>query len=159
MLGANHGRQRSGPPFVEMSGRAADPETAWVGRSAKRTFTVSEALVDRFVELSGDRSAIHVSDAAAVARGFTGRVAHGMLLGALTSAVLGTELPGDAGILQTVELAFRQPCYVGDRITVHVAARELFASVATLVLDVRIVRDDGTVLATGSVRSGVPADA
>ncbi|MBM3776036.1 MAG: acyl dehydratase, partial [Acidobacteria bacterium] len=78
----------------------AENTSDWLGRTAEREIPVTADLIDRFVLLSGDNSAIHVDDAAARARGFRGRVAHGMLLGSLVSAVIGTELPGHIGVLQ-----------------------------------------------------------
>ncbi|MCX7889125.1 MAG: MaoC family dehydratase [Rhodobacteraceae bacterium] len=44
---------------------------------------VPAALVDAFAALTGDRFAIHMSDAAARDAGFGGRVAHGLLVLAL----------------------------------------------------------------------------
>lgn len=130
-------------------------ESQWLGRKAERTVRITTELVDQFVDLSGDNSPIHVSDEAARAHGFQGRVAHGMLLGALLSNVIGTELPGANGVLQSVELSFRQPCKIGDEITICVSVSEFHESVNTLILKVRIRRQDGVTLASGSVRSGL----
>jgi 3-hydroxybutyryl-CoA dehydratase len=127
----------------------------WVGRTAIRRVRISEEMLDAFVALSGDTSPIHVNLAAARARGYSGRVVHGMLLGSLVSAVLGTDLPGEIGVLQEVRLSFRNPCHPGDRVEILVAASEFFESVQTLVLEIKITRDDGTILATGQARSGL----
>ncbi len=127
----------------------------WLGRTAVRRVEISEAMLDAFVALSGDTSPIHVQSAAARARGFDSRVVHGMLLGSLVSAVLGTELPGADGVLQDVRLSFRRPCHPGDRVEILVTASEFFESVQTLVLDLKVTREDGMVLATGQARSGL----
>jgi len=112
-------------------------------------------MVDRFVALSGDSSPIHVSDDAARQQGFERRVVHGMLLGSLVSALVGVELPGERGVIQEVQMSFRQPCYVGDEVGIQVMVSEFFESVQTMVLKVKIVRTDGVTLATGAVRSGL----
>ena len=112
-------------------------------------------MLDAFVALSGDTSPIHVNGAVARARGYGGRVVHGMLLGSLVSAVLGTDLPGEIGLLQDVRLSFRNPCHPGDQVEILVTASEFFESVQTLVLEIKITRDDGTILATGQARSGL----
>jgi 3-hydroxybutyryl-CoA dehydratase len=127
----------------------------WVGRTARRQCSVTADMLDRFVELSGDRSPIHVDDAAARLRGFERRVAHGMLLGSLVSSVIGMELPGAKGVLHEVRLAFRKPCYAGDEVRIEVSVSEFFESVQTLALRIQIVRADGQVLATGHARSGL----
>ena len=127
----------------------------WLGQSVERTVHLTAALVDGFVELSGDSSPIHVSGEAARARGFQGRVVHGMLLGALLSGVIGTELPGARGVLQNLALAFRQPCVIGDIVTICVSVAAFHESVNTLILKILIKKQDGTTLATGSARSGL----
>jgi 3-hydroxybutyryl-CoA dehydratase len=127
----------------------------WTGRSAERTFAISAGLIDRFVDLSRDNSPIHEDDEFARARGFRGRVAHGMLLGSLLSSVVGTELPGAAGVLQEVRLSFRQPCYAGDEIRIRVQVTEFIESVQTLILTVLITNQDGVTLAKGTVQTGV----
>jgi acyl dehydratase len=119
--------------------------------------TVEQAIgvedIDRFADLSGDTSAIHMSAEAAAVRGFGGRVAHGLLLGAWVSAIIGTRLPGDSGVLQTITLGFREPVVPPEllKITVTVAGKS--EAVGQLKLSIRIERSDGVVAATGEARS------
>lgn len=127
----------------------------WIGRNAVRDVRITEDLIDQFASLSGDDSPIHVSSDAARQCGLRTRVAHGMLLAALVSGVIGTELPGQDGLLHEVHLSFRNPCYPGDLITIEVTVVEAFESVQTLILDVRVARSDGLVLATGRIQSGL----
>ena len=42
--------------------------------------TVTAGRIDAFAEMTGDRFDIHMDDTAAQARGFPGRVAHGLLV-------------------------------------------------------------------------------
>lgn len=135
-----------------------NPHTEWVGRRASRDVAVTEEMLDRYAEISGDTSPIHMSAAAAQDRGFNTRVVHGLLLGSLVSGLLGTELPGARGVLHEVQLMFRRPCHPGDKIRVELEVVEFFESVGVIELGVRIVRSDGTVLSTGRVRSGIGQD-
>jgi 3-hydroxybutyryl-CoA dehydratase len=112
-------------------------------------------MIDQFVALSGDNSPIHTTDRAAQGHGFPARVAHGMLLGSLVSGVIGTELPGERGLLHEVQLSFRNSCHPGDEIIIHVKASEFYESVQALILKVTIERTDGVILATGRVQSGL----
>jgi acyl dehydratase len=112
-------------------------------------------MVDGFAALSGDASPIHMSDDAAQRHSFQRRVVHGMLLGSLVSGTLGMELPGERGVLEKMQLSFRNPCYVDDEITIDVAVAKFFASVQTLVLTVKITRADGTLLARGTAQAGL----
>jgi 3-hydroxybutyryl-CoA dehydratase len=65
--------------------------------------------IDRFSAISGDHSPLHLDASFARARGFEGRVAHGALLAALVSQLVGNRLPGALGVLQSMDLEFRRP--------------------------------------------------
>jgi acyl dehydratase len=124
-----------------------------VGDSVTIEQTIRVEDIDRFAELSGDISAIHMSADVAVNRGFGGRVAHGLLLGAWVSAIIGTRLPGDCGVLQTINFAFRAPVVPPDRMRITVTVAGKSEAVSQLKLSIRIERSDGVVAATGEARS------
>jgi acyl dehydratase len=109
--------------------------------------------VDRFAALSGDTSAIHMSADAAVARGFEGRITHGVLLAAWVSSIIGTKLPGDCGVLQSINLAFRAPVIPPDELQITVAVTGKSEAVSQLKLSIKIERSDGVLAATGEARS------
>lgn len=127
-----------------------------VGETAARRYLISDELLDAFVALSGDDSPIHVDAAAARARGFPGRVAHGALLAGLVSGVLGTELPGAAGVLHRLELKFKRPCCVGDQVTVTVRLEEKVESVRVVLLGARVTGEDGVLRAVGTAQASLP---
>jgi 3-hydroxybutyryl-CoA dehydratase len=127
----------------------------WHGKSVRRTCQITAQLVDQFVALSGDSSPVHVDDDAARARGYQGRVVHGMLLGSLVSSVVGTQLPGDIGILQEVQFSFRKPCYIGDEITIDVAVSEFHEALQVLFLKIEVRNRAAVLLADGQFRSGL----
>lgn len=129
-----------------------------VGDRACRTVEISPQLIDDFAQLSGDFSSIHMDPVAAREMGFNTRVAHGALLTALVSSILGMELPGRSGVVHSFEMAFKRPCYVDTVITVSVEVLEKFSSVATLTLSVSIVDESSRLLAKGKVQSGLKID-
>src|SRR3546814_7392913 len=67
-----------------------------LGQQAAFEATVSEADLDRFAEVSGDASPLHMDAGFARARGFAGRVTHGAYLTALVSRLVGVHLPGES---------------------------------------------------------------
>jgi 3-hydroxybutyryl-CoA dehydratase len=136
-------------------GRERSFEEILPGEEHTRAFEVTGALVTAFAELTGDTSPIHVDAEAARARGFGDRVAHGALLSGLVSAVVGTELPGARGLLHSLEMKFKRPCLVGQRVRVTLRVAEKVESVRVLILDAVVAAEDGTVLARGKVQSGM----
>lgn len=62
-----------------------------VGDTFSASREVTDELVHKFAELSGDYNPIHLDEEFARTTRFGRRIAHGMLSGALISAVLGNE--------------------------------------------------------------------
>src|ERR1700761_2783227 len=91
-----------------------------VGQSAERLFAVTDEAVRAFAAVSGDHNPVHLDDDFARKTVFRGRVAHGMLLGAHISAVLGEQLPGPGAIYQSQTLNFEQPVRIGAEVKVRV---------------------------------------
>lgn len=113
--------------------------------------TVEEVL--EFARLSGDHSPIHVSHEAAVTRGFPGIVAHGALLTAKFSSLLGMQLPGADGVLQSVELQFRSPVCPPCQIYFALEVERVSAAAGQIKLAATAKNSAGVVCASGTFRS------
>ena len=96
-------------------------EDLTVGQSAERTVTIRAADIEAFAAVSGDTNPLHLDEAYALATPFKGRIAHGMLLGAYISALLGTELPGPGAIYAAQTLTFKRAVRIGDEVLIRVA--------------------------------------
>src|SRR5690606_28071169 len=73
------------------------------------THLVSERDLILFATVSGDVNPVHLDEEFAAATPFKGRIAHGMLSGALISAAIACELPGPGSIYIGQELSFLRP--------------------------------------------------
>ena len=100
-------------------------ETMTVGQAAEQVRTVTPADLADFAEVSGDRNPLHMDEAYAEATPFRGRVAHGMLLGAWISALLGDRLPGPGAIYVSQSLSFRRPVRIGDEVLTRAEVAEV----------------------------------
>jgi 3-hydroxybutyryl-CoA dehydratase len=98
----------------------ADSNDLQLGESAERTFAVSDDAVRAFADVSGDHNPVHLDEDYARRTVFRGRVAHGMLLGAHISAVLGTDLPGPGAIYLSQTLEFEHPVRIPSEVKVRV---------------------------------------
>ena len=98
----------------------AEPPDLAVGQSAERLFAVTDAAVHAFAEVSGDHNPVHLDEDYARRTVFRGRVAHGLLLGAHISAVLGENLPGPGSIYLSQTLEFEHPVRIGAEVLVRV---------------------------------------
>ncbi len=96
-----------------------------VGDRAEREFEVTQELIRRFAEISGDTNPVHLDAAYAAGMRFGGTVAHGMLTAGFFSGILGTQLPGTGSIYLGQELRFLAPVRPGDRVRCEVELTEL----------------------------------
>ncbi|MGF1875984.1 MaoC family dehydratase [Photobacterium frigidiphilum] len=96
-----------------------------IGQRAYFEKTISESDIQMFCGISGDINPVHVSELAGMKSVFGHRVAHGILVSGLTSAVLGMQLPGPGTIYLGQELRFTAPVYIGDTIRAEVEVAEI----------------------------------
>lgn len=110
---------------------------------------ISEELIDRFADLTGDRFAIHMDDAAARALGFERRVAHGLLILSLIDGLKSqTEIKMKAVASLGWEWRFGKPVLAGDVIKAvwTVAAKRMTRDptrgIVTFTVDILNQRDE-----------------
>jgi len=96
-----------------------------LGDRAETVNHVTEETGVKFADVSNDHNPVHLDEAYASATPFKGRIAHGMLLAAYISSVLGNDLPGPGSIYVNQTLSFKAPVRYGDTITTTVEVVEL----------------------------------
>jgi acyl dehydratase len=88
-----------------------------IGDKFSTTKQITDAVVRAFAELSGDYNPIHLDDDFAKNTRFGRRIAHGMISGALISAVLGYELKDRKIVYLSQTLKFTAPVFIDDTVT------------------------------------------
>lgn len=88
-----------------------------VGTSFSKTRTITDELIRDFARLSGDYNPIHLDEEFAASTRFGRRIAHGMISGALISALLGNEFPGRKIVYLSQTMRFTAPVFIDDTIT------------------------------------------
>jgi 3-hydroxybutyryl-CoA dehydratase len=94
-------------------------------QTASRVFTVDDAAINAFADVSTDHNPVHVDEAFALASPFKGRIAHGMLMGAYISATLAGDLPGQGAIYVSQSLNFKRAVRPDDEVTVIVTITDI----------------------------------
>lgn len=110
----------------------------------------SKEDVDRFAELSGDYSPLHVDEDFGRRTEFGGRVVHGMLLASLFSTLVGMRLPGRRALYLGQELNFRRPVLVGEPVTATATVASVNLKLNLLYLTMAIRKEDGTIAVNGA---------
>tara|TARA_B100000315_G_scaffold207721_1_gene202609 strand:- start:6569 stop:7000 length:432 start_codon:yes stop_codon:yes gene_type:complete len=125
------------------------------GQEFSFTKKISLSDVDMFAKLTGDNSPIHMESGFARERGFKDRVVHGGLLVGCISHLIGTRFPGKNSIIQTLEVKFFHPAYIGDALKIHSIVDQISESVATVILKLAITNmGTGQVLLKSKVQVG-----
>jgi 3-hydroxybutyryl-CoA dehydratase len=88
------------------------------GDTFSTTREVTDELIRKFAEVSGDYNPLHLDEEYAATTRFGKRIAHGMLSGAFISGVLGSELSVRKIVYLGQTMKFRAPVFIGDTITV-----------------------------------------
>ena len=112
------------------------------GVSADISWTAEVAEIESFANLSGDSNPLHMDGAYARERGFADRVAHGFLLGAKVSALIGMFLPGRRCLLVEESLNFPNPVYPGDEVTLSGEVVDTHTDLALVNLKIRGEKKD-----------------
>ncbi|MGP1681493.1 MAG: bifunctional enoyl-CoA hydratase/phosphate acetyltransferase [Giesbergeria sp.] len=129
-----------------------------IGDSASIERTLSTEDIELFAVLSGDVNPQHLDVDYAASTRFQGVIAHGMLGGALISAVLGTRLPGPGTIYLGQTLKFLAPVRVGDRLQISVTVSARDEAKKRLKLACACVNQDGVTVVSGEAEVVAPTE-
>lgn len=80
---------------------------------------ITQEMIDEFAWATGDVNPLHINPEYAKGAMFGKTIAHGMLIGALVSSVLGIEWPGAGTIYMSQTLYFHRPVFPGDCVQVY----------------------------------------
>ena len=114
-----------------------------VGMKGQTSKTITETDVILFSGISTDINPVHINEEAAKQGMFGKRIAHGILVSGLISAVLANKVPGPGTIYMGQDLKFLAPVYIGDTITAECEIIELIPEKKRIRLKTTCVNQDG----------------
>ena len=120
-----------------------------IGDTFSTSREVTDDLVRRFAELSGDFNPIHLDEEFAARTRFGRRIAHGMLTGAFISAVLGQEFAERKIVYLSQTMRFTAPVFIGDTVTVTSVISHIREDKGIVTLDTTARNQNGETLVTG----------
>lgn len=124
-------------------------EEILIGMSQQLSHTITQADIEKFVELSGDDNKLHVDKRYAARTSFKKPVVHGMIGASFISTVIGTKLPGDGALWYSQTLEFLLPVRVGDVITVHAEVTRKNDRERSIELNIRIFNQNRQIVTRG----------
>jgi 3-hydroxybutyryl-CoA dehydratase len=110
---------------------------------------VTDELIRKFADVSGDYNPIHLDEDAASKTRFGRRIAHGMLSGAFISAVLGYEFSERSIVYLSQTLKFTAPVFIGDTVTATATVTKIREDKPIITLETICTNQNGDVLVKG----------
>lgn len=120
-----------------------------VGETHSLRKKITEADVQKFVEMTGDDNPLHVDRAYAETTAFKDIVVHGMLGASFISTVIGTKLPGPGALWVSQDMEFLLPVRLGDELLISCTVLKKHERERLLELETRIVNQNQQVVLTG----------
>lgn len=116
---------------------------------------ITEEMLQKFLEISGDINPLHTDAAFARAKGYPGRVAYGMLTASFYSTLAGVYLPGEHCLLWEVNSKFTAPVFVGDELDIYGKVTEVNEKFGFIRLKAQIKNQDGKTVSRAVITAGV----
>ncbi|HUR98131.1 MAG TPA: MaoC family dehydratase [Pyrinomonadaceae bacterium] len=110
---------------------------------------VTDELIRKFADVSGDYNPIHLDEEVAKNTRFGKRIAHGMLSGAFISAVLGYEFSERSIVYLSQTLKFTAPVFIGDTVTASATVTNIREDKPVVTLETVCTNQNGDLLVKG----------
>lgn len=130
-------------------------EEITIGQKERFSVTITEEMQDSFRNITGDINPLHASSEYAKEKGHKDRVVFGMLSASLLSTLAGVYIPGERSLIQSVEVKFRKPVYIGDTLSVEGVVSDKSDAVSTIVIKFVMTNQDGVKVLKGEMQIGV----
>ena len=120
-----------------------------IGQQESFIIKITESMVEKFSNLSGDLNPLHMDNQFAESSSFNKRIVHGMFLASFFSQLIGMKLPGKNALYFSQTLNFRSPCYIDDEIEVVGKVTEKSDSTQIITVSTSIFNKSKTCLIDG----------
>ena len=125
------------------------------------TYHVTPDIYFGFQRISSDFNPLHTDKAFAKSKGFPERVMYGNILNGFVSHFVGMGLPTRDVMIQTQDIQYRKPVYLGDEILLKSAQEDVSEAVEIINYKLKFYRMGGAkpeLVATGHVQIGLLHD-
>jgi 3-hydroxybutyryl-CoA dehydratase len=129
------------PDLLEKRGRFTFEDLV-AGVEFEQQYVITQDVYQKFLDLFGDASPLHISDEVAVSCGFAAKLMHGAILNGFISNFVGMHFPGKRTLEWGVEITFVKPTYVGDVLKLHATVKQRMEFNQAVTLQFRFLRED-----------------
>jgi len=130
-------------------------EEIYVGQEERFSVTITEDMLNRFTDITGDVNPMHHDRDYAIKAGFSDRIAFGMLTASFLSTLAGVYIPGEFSLIHTVDVEFVKPVFIGDILTIVGTVVEKNDIFKAIWLKVVIKNQEGKKVCRAKMRVGI----
>lgn len=130
-------------------------------QSIEVTYCVDPEVYFNFQRTSLDYNPLHTDEAFALKKGFYEKVMYGNILNAFISHFVGMVLPTRDVMIQTQDIQYRKPVYLGDTLLLSTSIEKISAAVEIINYKLnfyRVNNESRELVATGHVQIGILHD-
>lgn len=130
-------------------------------QALEMTYHVSQEVYDAFQKCSSDMNPLHTDKDFAKGKGFPECVMYGNILNAFVSHFVGMALPSPDVMIQTQDIQFRKPVWLGNEITIKASPDTVSDAVQIVNFKLKFYRtnvEKSELVATGHVQIGMLHD-
>lgn len=127
-------------------------------QSLEYTYSITQDIFDAFQQLSNDLNPLHTDASFAQSMGFPDRVMYGNILNAFVSHFVGMLLPTPNVMIQTQDIQFRKPVFLGDTILLKSEIQDTSEAVEIVNFKLKFFRTNSEkpqLVASGHVQVGL----
>lgn len=127
-------------------------------QSLEATYRVTPDSYYSFQRISNDYNPLHTDVSFAQQKGFPDRVMYGNILNAFVSHFVGMVIPSREVMIQTQDIQFRKPVYMGDEILLKATPEDVSEAVEIINFKLKFYRPaekKPELIATGHVQIGM----
>lgn len=126
-----------------------------IGERFNKTFIISEAIFQGFVNLFNDRHPLHTNEQFARKKGFKGRVMHGNILNGFISYFIGECLPIKDVIIHSQEIRFKNAVYLNDELQFEAVINGIYEPVNAVEFRYYFKNSESKIVASGKFQIGL----
>lgn len=127
----------------------------YIGLKEEFEVTVTEEKMKQFENISGDINPLHINKEYANSKNMPDRVVYGMLTSSFYSTLVGVYLPGEKCLLQGIDINFKLPVFIGEKLKVVGEVKYLNEAYKVMEIKAFIKNEKGKKVSTALIKVGI----
>lgn len=126
-----------------------DSKKITIGQQASRTLTITEDMVKKFGEITGDYNPMHFNKEFVAKTKYGKLIAQGGLITGVLNAIVAMDIPGPGSVFIHQEYDYLEPVFIGDTITGFITVYDVHPTKPVTKVNVKITNQKKELVLTG----------